>query len=458
MKKTFKILSAVLIFGTANSCDNFVDVELPNSQLSSPAVFADVATANAAMTEIYSKMRDNGMLSGGPAGMSCGMGLYADELDFYGDSVNDSFFFHNNSLIASNNTVASYWNAAYSQIYGANAVMEGLAASNELPVAVKDVLLGEALFSRALVHFYLVNLYGDIPYVTTTDYQLNSTVQRISTAQAYANIRQDLEHAALLLPQDYSVGTRIRPNRSCARALLARLALYTGAWDEASNHASAVLNNTEYVLEGDLDAVFLKESRSTLWQFGTTAEGRNTDDAQNYIFTAGPPPFVGLNLGLVALFGPDDLRGSHWIGTVTDGTGTWHYANKYKQRENTGSSVEYTVVLRMEEQYLIRAEARAWQGDLIGAKEDLDAIRLRAGLPPTAADSAEEIIAAVQLQRRLEFFTEFGHRFFDLKRTGAIDTVLGLAKAGWNPTDKLFPLPLTELNANPYLQPQNPGY
>jgi hypothetical protein len=51
-----------------------------------------------------------------------------------------------------------------------------------------------------------------------------------------------------------------------------------------------------------------------------------------------------------------------------------------------------------------------------------------------------------------------GHRFFDLKRLGMLDSVLTLEKPGWNTTDALFPLPESELLLNPNLLPQNDGY
>jgi hypothetical protein len=95
-----------------------------------------------------------------------------------------------------------------------------------------------------------------------------------------------------------------------------------------------------------------------------------------------------------------------------------------KQNTNTGTSVEYSIVFRLAEQYLIRAEARARQGELSNAKQDLDMVRSLAGLPNTTANTEAEIIEAVQQERRYELFTEYGHRFFDLKRNGALNTVL----------------------------------
>ncbi|MEZ0129914.1 RagB/SusD family nutrient uptake outer membrane protein, partial [Flavobacterium sp. LBUM151] len=134
------------------------------------------------------------------------------------------------------------------------------------------------------------------------------------------------------------------------------------------------------------------------------------------------------------------------------------YAYKYKKNNTTPASVEYSVLLRLAEQYLIRAEARAQQGDFIGAKEDLNKLRERAGLKEITASTKEELLKAVAQERRHELFTEYGHRFFDLKRSGEIDSLLSSEKAGWNPTDILFPLPQTELELNPNLLPQNEGY
>jgi hypothetical protein len=115
-------------------------------------------------------------------------------------------------------------------------------------------------------------------------------------------------------------------------------------------------------------------------------------------------------------------------------------------------------VLRLSEQYLIRAEARARQGDLIGAKDDLNVIRNAAGLGNTIAVTDIAIIDAVLRERRVELFTEYGHRFFDLKRYGTVNAILSLVKPGWEVTDSLLPLPETELLVNPNLLPQNPGY
>ena len=460
--RTFMYARMVVVIGLilmVCSCDSFVDVGLPSSQLTSPIVFEEPATANAAMTDIYAKLRDDGLLTGNGSGVNVALGAYADELDYYGITIGGTQFFYNNTLLPTNGTISSWWSASYNQVYAANAVYEGVNASTKLSQGVKDQLMGEALFVRALVHFYLVNLYGDIPYITTTNYQQNQVVHRMPTAEVYTHIITDLETAQSLLPPNYFGGLRVRPNRFVATALLARVYLYHGDFALAANAASAVLNETGmYNLDSNLDNTFLKDSQSTLWQLVPQVDGRNTDEGATFIFMAGPPSSVALRNELVNAFEVGDLRKTHWVKSVTNGSATWYHAFKYKEPTFTGTTVEYSIVLRLSEQYLIRAEARAQQGDFIGAKDDLDVIRNLAGLGNTTASTQQELLTAILQERRVEFFTEGGHRFFDLKRAHELDTALPALKPGWSSTDALLPLPESELLLNPNLAPQNPGY
>lgn len=443
-----------------HSCDSFVAVDPPQSQLINTTVFEDYATADAALTDIYSKIRDKGLLAGTSFGISNELGQYADELMAYGPSSSRSWNFYNNSLLPSTPDMAGYWNDSYNQIFAANSVLEGAAGSTNLSAENKKQLKGEALFIRALLHFYLVNLYGDIPYIIETDYRKNSVVTRTPIGTVYQHIISDLETALPLLPENYSVtNSRVRPNRFTAKGLLARIYLYTNAYAQAANEASAVLNETSlFALENDLNQVFLLNSKETMWQLQSANAGQNTLEGAAFIFLSGPPSVMSLRKDFVNSFTIGDFRKTNWIKGVTKGTETWYHAYKYKERSTTAVSKEYSIVFRLAEQYLIRAEARAKQGDLIGAKEDLNKIRKRAGLSNTTAITQQEILNAILQERRWEFFTEYGHRFFDLKRLDQLDSTLLGIKPGWNTNDRLFPLPQNELGSNPNLRPQNPGY
>jgi hypothetical protein len=57
----------------------------------------------------------------------------------------------------------------------------------------------------------------------------------------------------------------------------------------------------------------------------------------------------------------------------------------------------------------------------------------------------------------VELFAEFGHRWFDLIRTNRANAVLAPIKPQWKPTAVLYPVPYTEIVADPNLT-QNAGY
>lgn len=455
-KYLFKALSLLALL-SFTGCDDFVETEAPNSQLLTGAVFENATTANAAMADVYAQMRDNGLLSGRSSGLSCLLGTYTDELTSFESGAYTSGDFYNNAILPSNVSVASLWNSSYNQIYACNAIYEGTQQSATLTDSQKNQLQGEAAFVRALIHFYLANIFGEIPYITTTNYTLNTTLSRAPTETVYQNIIADLQEAIDLLPAQYLSPERTRPNKAVARALLARVYLYQGENALAAEMASSVLENTDYTWGYSPDTVFLKESPATIFQLASPLSGANTNEAATFIFYSGPPYIVSLSEGFVSGFETGDLRRQYWVGEITDGSQVWYYPFKYKQDIPTASSMEYSIVLRLAEQYLIRAEALARLGDLDGAKDDLNRIRHTAGLTDTPAVSKAGILDAVLRERRSELFTEQGHRFFDLKRFGKLDEFLS-GKAAWDSTDALWPLPQNELLLNPNLNPQNPGY
>ena len=451
-----RILSVValsLVVFTA-SCESFLKVDLPASQLTATAVFEDEQTATAALLGVYADMRAAGILSN----LYYQMSLYSDDLDYYGSASSAEEQFYTNSLIPSHPTVSSWWNASYSQIYAANAVLEGLETS-DFNEAFTNQLEGEALLVRGLVHFYLSALYGDVPYVRTADYQQNTTVGKTPAAQVQEDALVDLSRAASLLPWEYATADRTRPNKGAALGFLARVALYAGDWQQALDAANLLINRSDlYVWQNDLNQVFLKESESTLWQWYPAFSNRNTTEASVLGFTTAPPPRVALTPGLVSSFDPVDARLSNWINPVSNASDTFYQAYKYQTRSNTPVAVEYSIVMRLAEVYLIRSEAYARLDQLGLAAQDLNKVRGRAGLIDVAYTEKEGLIDQILIERRHELFTEAGHRFFDLKRTHQLDAVLSPLKVGWKSTDERLPLPESELLINPNLAPQNPGY
>lgn len=456
--KNLKVVFVLAVGAIFCSCSDFTEIDLPHTQLTGKAVYEDEVTAMAALSDIYARMRENGMVSGKQNGLTMLMGLYADDLTYYGtaNSTADTFFKH--TLIPSNEYVSTLWSNAYAQIYATNALFEGVSNSSKIMGDARDRLLGEALFIRAFLHFYLTNLYGEIPYITTTDYQINSSVSRMSEEVVYNNIINDLNESQKLLPETYPEGERFRANKAVAQAFLARVLLYREQWALAEVEATKVIDNSDYDMLADLNLVFLNDSPSTIWQFHSGVPGLNTNEAQIFNFPSAPPTILAASYDLVNAFDNNDLRKQFWLNSLTDGSNTWYHPYKYKITTNTGVAEECSIIFRIEEQYLIRAEARAHQGNIAGAREDLNKIRNRAGLANTTANTQSELLDAILRERRLEFFAEYGHRWFDLKRTGNAASVLSPLKPTWQNRDLMLPLPEKELILNSNLQPQNPGY
>lgn len=437
-------------------------------------------TAQSVLAGIFDVMGATGSFYHGQNSISLLMGLSADELVNYSSSAVYGQFFTNN-LSGQGNNSSYFWATIYQQLYNCNAAIAGLTSSTAVTPAVKNQLLGEAKFARAYIYFYAINLYGDMPMPLTTDYLTNNTLARTPKAQIYQQIIQDLKDAqSLLSDAKYLNGTgsattdRLRPNKQAASAMLARVYLYNNDWANAEAQASSVISTSIYLLEPNLNQVFLKASRETIWALQPVTNGYNNGDAYTLVLTAPPANTVvtqlPLNQTLVNAFENGDARFTNWVGqykvaaTNNAPATTYYYAYKYKANTTNGSSApvtEWPIELRLAEQYLIRAEARAQQNNLDGAKSDLNVIRSRASLTAVTASTQSDVMAAVTHERQIELFTEWGHRWFDLKRTGKIDAVMNVEtpkKGGtWAAYKALVPIPASEILIDHNLT-QNPGY
>ena len=449
-------LMIATIFG---ACKKYVEIPPPQNQLVSALVFTDDKTATATVAGLYSRM--NGFNSS--FANFYGNFLPAASADeyVYGFSSANLDEFKENNLLSSNSAVNALWEPVYSYIYHANAVLEGLTNNTSVSAPVQRQLMGEARFIRAFCYFYLVNYFGDVPLVLDTDYKKNTSAPRTGIGEVYAAIITDLTSAQADLSDAYPTAERTRVNKAAATLLLARTYLYRQQWAQAEAEASKVIGDVRYSLLTDLNAVFLKNSSEAVWQLqtvNTSTAGVNTWEGFSIVpASATGTPLYRFYPDFVNAFEPDDKRRTSWTKTFTNASGTIAYPYKYKIRTNT-PVLEYSMVLRYAELFLIRAEARAQQDNLDGARADLNVLRKRAGLtdlPNTLGKT--DVLRAVEKERKLELFTEWGHRWLDLKRTGRALEVLRVTKPALTQSDLLYPIPLSALLTNPNLV-QNPGY
>ncbi len=466
--KPIPILYNLFVILTLTSGCNFIEVPPPSTQLVGSTVYSENASAAAAITGIFQTMTVNS-IGGGQTGISAILGLSSDELGLY--PVQDALLNQAYSNSLNSRDIPSFWIDFYNIIYQANLAIQELSKPSALSPNLKSQFIGEAKFVRAFSYFYLSNIFGHIPLVLSTDYKVNSHVSQSDSATVYSQILRDLIDASTLLGNDYlsptgtTVESRVRPNAFTCYALMSRIYLYQQKWDSADMYASKIITDNRFQLESDLNATFTFNSKETIWELEPPNSGFNAPDAVfMFAYLYGGPqsyaPFILPN-PLIDEFEPGDKRKITWVASITVDTTTYSFPYKYKLGYTGQPPTEYQVVFRLAEQLLIRAEARARLNNIDGALSDLNVIRSRAGINLLSDLPNIDLLKAITKERKLELFTEYGHRWLDLKRLGLVNDTMSHVtndKGGsWETTDALFPIPQSEILSNNKLN-QNPGY
>lgn len=438
------------------ACDKLVEVDYPANQVGTEQVFEDLQTANAALSGLYAGLRDESVVTGaGYYSAATLLASYSDELDYYNNSQGLMDIYQNQQL-ETNSIILSIWKTAYRQVYNANSVIYGAEHSKTLSETDKNYIVGEAIFIRSLLFFYLQQIFGDIPYTISLDYVSNSTIGKTWAETVLDNLVADLTRAISLLDDEYRNEERIYPNRKAAQLLLAHIYLMQEEWLLAQSMAETILESPMYVFQTDINEVFHSSGTHILWQIKPENSGDAVNEAAFYYFSGTTPKSYALTDDLVNTFTDDDLRKQLWMVEETFNGNTWYRPCKYKNTSGTNYS-EYSIVLRLEEAYFIKAEALARQERFDDALTYLNATRERAGLTALTSLSGEEFFTALLEEKRREFFCEFGLRFFDLKRFGRLNELVAL-KPNWEDYMNVWPLPQSELLLNPNMSPQNTGY
>lgn len=429
------------------SCNKFVDTPVPANLITPDAVFSSETSAAAALLGAYYSILNT-----------------AGGVHLYGTDFSDEIIAVSPGSIldqALNNTYDNtsdyqFFTNFYKTIYNCNAILGAVPRSKTLSDSAVTLLSGESRFLRAYAHFRLMNFYGSIPLITTTNVEVTATEPRTPVALIYDSIISDLKAAYASLPATYPSAERVRANKWAAGALLARVYLYAKDWTDAERVAGQVIGSGIYSLPADLNTVFLKGSNETIWQLwqqnGFTSQASTWIPTQttNVIYYARP--------GLLGAISSGDKRKTSWLKAGTGPGSGLYYPYKYKQRTTaSGTAMEDLVQLRLAEMYLVRAEARAGLGHVSEGLADVNVIRERAGLSDTTATDAGGLLLEVEQERRIEFMMEDGQRWCDLTRTGRAGFWIGPVKPTWQARDTLLPFPQTILLANPNLK-QTPGY
>jgi len=473
MKKIIYISLIILSSGLI-SCSNFLTQE-PILQQSDVLTLSDYDGLNDATAGAYTYLYSSNWYGNSfilAAEFRGGNAKIPTNTNFGSGRFQNDYAWNYTSTVTS-----ALWNTAYYVISNANNVINSLEGKETDDVTTQDLdnLKAECLFLRAIAYFDLVRVYAQ-PY-TSDPQSLGVPVVLVSelgkparetVATVYERIVADLTEAESIIGGNYIRSDVDDPaaavTKPAIQALLSRVYLYMGNWQKAAEYATAVINNPKFHLWTVANYV-------AQW-------GRNTADPsgevifevygsrRNYTWgnwdvipwETNPNGYADAasSADLRDLYESGDIRGTMFVSHPDAPDHFW--TTKYPGKPNTNQQENNTIVLRLSEMYLNRAEAII-RGNLsisgVSASGDLQTIANSRGATSQAATPT-----GVMIERRKELAFE-GQIAFDLPRTGTSLTRVDYNGAEQNRNipfpDKRWalPIPKSETDANENIV-QNP--
>lgn len=359
-------------------------------------------------------------------------------------------------------STATIWNFYYKVIRDANLIIELTPADTEDPGL--RYTLGKALALRGFSYFNLIRLYANgevgIPLYTETEF----IPARAATSQVVAQIGDDLERGFAAL-EGYSRSDATQIDQTVVAGLLARYYLEYGDYSQAIANAEIAQSGGPIMSMTQIFDGFDEISNpSWLWGADITPETSSTYASFFSQFANANPGYAGL-LGVYKnvdrrLFDKiedTDARKEWFISEKN--TGEFPALPKYanvKFIDDTFFEGDY-VYMRVEEFYLVEAEARALSGDDEGAAQALfELVSQRDSAYTLSTKTGADLLEEIRTQRRIELWGE-GFAFYDMKRwdkglnriyEGSNHAAFGLFDFPADSNKFIFQIPISEINAN----------
>jgi tetratricopeptide (TPR) repeat protein len=437
--------------------------------------------------------------------------LYGDQILYLNDLAADYMITGSNSnspetraiasvsYDASNFEVRCTWVQIYKGISRANIAIDNIPNVNASD-DVKQRLINEAKFLRALLYFNAVQFWGEVPLVLHGQYE-EADLNRTSVDEVYAQIIDDLEDAEAL-PSSFSGSDAGRATGGAATALLARVYLVREDWTNAAKYAKKVIDSGKYELfENYYDAFdpAKKNGKEHIFsaQYAHGQDGGSSGNSTAHCtwstyFNGQEPVLIVSDIALFYdVFSDDDQRkkGSYAKQLYNPATESLYEFEKPRFRKYIDTTVVLssvyasainTDIIRYADVWFTLAEALNEQGgpdtkyEGISAYDAINEIRRRAfregkysinpaSPAPTSHDFAgltkETFREQFRQERYFEFVTE-QTRWFDLVRWKVLVKSIQRipAKNAVSLRNYRFPIPQSERDLNPEGLWQNWGY
>lgn len=496
MKNKFKYIIIISLVTLISACDLLT--ESPEDRFVLDNFYSSETDAQAAVDAIYNRIgagyyeRIFFLVADLPAddyknggGMS---NSFLQDIEYYRHTSENEF-------------IKRVWRESYDGIARANTAINRIPDVN-MDENRKNRLIAEASFIRALLYFNLVRWFGGVPLITSMETIDDAMIARSSVEEIYSLIKNDLNFAVNNLPISYSDSEAGRATKGAAKALLGKVHLTLQNWSEAVTVLGDLVNNEGsygYGLHEEFRAnweVSTEHGIETVFTINFSEPPGNGNQmmqgiAPKYSVPGGAVPGLAgaweadiPTMEIYTLFDDADERKAATFRTdfVSPKNGNIYTSSiplfvKYYEDGETkcGNSDNNVHVIRYADVLLMYAEALNESGQTEMGIPLVNRIRQRAFNNSDHNLSAVDqgtLRTAIYLERRLEL-THEGHRWFDLVRTGRLVERMkehGAIEATLAEADKvniasnikdfhnLMPIPQHEIDLNPDVLQQNPGY
>lgn len=436
LKQFFRGTAIVALAAASVACDSFgLEAITPIDSVPLDLAITNAQGAAAARTGVYDELQDGTLAFDGFLALST---YFSDDSDWTGTFPTRAQF-DNYNVLPSNGTMSAVWADYYDVINTANNLLSVLPGVEDVSLdeATRNNYLAEARFGRAIAYFQLVQGWNGVPLILTPTIGVGEelNVPASSADAIYTQIIEDATFAAGNL-NSLSLGM----TSAGANALLARVALIQGRYDDAKSFATAAIGS-----DYDLTAVPYLEDELFYLEFNST-------DGNSNAFFYGPAELGGRlsitpSAELIAAYEEGDLRKD--LSTAVDGSGVT-YGIKYDNFSAAGGSQDDPLYLfRAAEMVLLLAEVEARDGNFDAAEGWLNQVRTRAGLDGVELD-ANNFLDVILQERFVELAMEQGHRLWDMRRTGRALEVFG--PNGYDACDDVWPFPQNNIDTNTALE------
>ncbi len=512
MKSNNIIIAAVLLM-ICSACSDFLDKK-PLVNSSAETYYSSVAECNDAIMGVYSVTQRETfelapfMLIGDDCSDDCDLGNDKSEAySWLGAPAQALLSF---DILSNNGQSGGLWTQGFRGVNWSTQAIVRISENKNIPEDKRNQFVGEAYYLRAFFYFFLTRQYGRLPIIDHILTYEEYYTPRATLQATWEFIESDLQMAASLLPEKskYAANDMGRATKGAANALLGRVYIYQGKFQEAYNVLNTVVASGEYSLQPIYSEIFdlvNENGRESIYEIQHMISDTGWSDANEgcllsfYEHDADPADPVKWHNGwsmhcptqdLVDSYEPGDPRlaatvifpGEFFDGRINNNlaSSTGYQAKKmyipYAQRSQIDQSdcPKNVIFYRYADVLLYLAEAANETGKTTEALAFLEQVRGRAransstpGVLPQITETGKEALKELIWQeRRVELACEYA-RFWDLARQGRVGKVMRAYSQKYNSIkgknfkdgrNEIFPVPTAQVTASNGTMEQNPEY